>query len=270
MAWTIVQVVVLGADTWGLSASWKRGAIVVLAGVYVIGAVIIYRRNALGRLSLAGGVQVLVLFVLTGLFVWLVSGGRPTIQMSSMGLVSATRPPFHLTKDVTGYLLKHPQQPWEFTDVRIAAGNTLEVVSAGRVHLSLDRLVQAATADVPPVYEWVGPEGEATTRPDRGSAGREACLLHPAFPYGALLIALADGQQLSISAARELVPGERIFAPGPLFVRRVTDPAFVHVAVNDVYLDRPDCDEAFAAAGGDPATFLADNLGFFSVQVMVR
>lgn len=277
IGWFLSQVLASLSREFGWSERVADLAVVLL-GVGFVGTVGIaaVSRGFGRRTSRIRSVGVLVVAGVLGIGVWWLTGGGRSVEAGPMGMLSEHVPLLASRAEVSGQLFVYPFRPWSYSGIRLEEGVTVTVRADGQVHLSLEALFQAGVADEAPDDVWVGPSGELDAsgvplvRQDRIVPGRENCLLVAALPYGALLMAIAPGEHLSPREARGLRPGQDVFAVGDRFATEVTRSGFAHFAVNDVYLDDPACDPDFAAAGGDPQAFLADNLGFFTVQIVAR
>jgi hypothetical protein len=211
-----------------------------------------------------------------GLGLWLISGGQPELRSGQYGIVRESRGLFSTSSDVHAFLVVHPQEPFRPTGIRVEAGQKVSAWADGRINVGLATLVAGAEDGNVEPYEWVGPEGEvdATGQPvirrDRGLPGRERCLLQAAFPYGSLLLLVSATDRPIPGSVRDLRPGREAFVVGSELEVDVGVAGYLVLAVNDVYLDREDCDPAAFRAGSHANKHYLDNLGFFSVRLQLR
>ena len=222
------------------------------------------------HLALAGAAAI------AGVAVWLASGGQPGLRSGEFGVVRESRGLFSAATDVHAFLVVHPQEPFRPTGIRAEAGQTISVWADGRVNIGLAGLVAAVQDDAVEPYDWVGPDGEVDAagqpviRRDLGLAGRERCLIQPAFPYGALMVLVSPTDRPTPGTARELRPGQEAFVVGSHLEVDVAERGYLVLAVNDVYLDKEECDPAAFASGVHANKYFLDNIGFFSVRVQTR
>lgn len=94
--------------------------------------------------------------------------------------------------------------------------------------------------------------------------------MNSAFPYGALMLLIAPTDRITPATARGLAPGTEIFVVGSQVETRARVSGYLTLGVNDVYLDREECDPEEFAAGRQAGAFFRDNIGFFSVRIRVR
>lgn len=207
--------------------------------------------------------------------VWGIQVGRSSRDARPAGMVSESRGLFSTSTDVDGFFVVHPQDPLLQTGIFVKRGQKLSAWGEGRINLALASLVEAAQAGDSAAYEWVGPEGEIDSRGlpvvrrDRARAGREQCLLHRAYPYGALLAMITPSDRIAPGTARTLAEDREVFVVGTHLDTALQVSGYLTLGVNDVYLDRPECDPEAVAAGRDPGAFFRDNLGFFTVRLRV-
>ncbi|MCP4651971.1 MAG: hypothetical protein GY858_01110, partial [Candidatus Omnitrophica bacterium] len=57
------------------------------------------------------------------------------------------------------YVLVPANEPWINSGVVIKPGQKIIMHASGRVNLAVHRLVDSAKVDIPPTYNWNGPEG---------------------------------------------------------------------------------------------------------------
>jgi len=222
------------------------------------------------------GLALAALATIGALAIWLpqrTSLGRVT---GPSGLVSQGVGPFSTTPNVNGFFVVHPQEPLIPTNIHVTEGQSLSMWGEGRVNVGLASLVAAAERGDENAYDWVGPAGEVDAsgfpviRQDRGLPGRERCLLSQAAPYGALLAIITPSDRIVPATVRSLTMDTDVFVVGTHLETTVQTSGYLTLAVNDVYLDRAECDPASAEAGRDPGTFYRDNIGFFTVRLSVE
>jgi len=107
-------------------------------------------------------------------------------------------------------------------------------------------------------------------RRDRGLPGRERCLIQSAFPFGSLLLLVSPTDRPTPGTARDLEPGQEAFVVGSHLEVETGARGYLILAVNDVYLDREECDRAAFEAGVHANKYFLDNIGFFSVRLQTR
>lgn len=278
VGWFLSQVVAVMGRQFGWSS--KVGDFVVIGlgvgFVVTMSAALIMARRPVAPGSGRRGLIFAGVAALAALGVWLLSGGISGVRTGRSGLVHESRGLFSTAGEVDGFFVVHPQEPLAPTGIRVRPGQTISVSAQGRVNIALARLVEAMEAGDGVAYAWVGPRGEVdprglpVLRRDRGRPGRERCLVNAAFPYGALLALLTPSERITPGTARGLRPDREIFAVGSHLETRAELGGFLSLAVNDIYLDREECDPDAFAAGRDPDAFFRDNIGFFSVRVEVR
>lgn len=206
------------------------------------------------------------------LFLSFALGSDERVKSSSIGWIVTGRDPFSTEEYQIAHVVVRPQDHWQKTGVWLDGEETPIVTASGAVHISLDALVHASRLDTVPRYGWVGPEGEELPRRDRGRPGRERCLMVQGAPYGALILAISTDDTLEPDEVWELATQDSTAVQ--VVGREYTPDAppgrgHLYLAVNDVYLQRRECDPALYDSGVDPAVFLYDNLGSFSVSVRV-
>jgi len=214
--------------------------------------------------------------MIAGIGLWLASGGQPSLRTGQHGIVRESRGLFSAVTDVHAFLVVHPQEPFRATGIRVEAGRGVSAWADGRVNVGLAALVAAVEDDRVEPYEWVGPEGEvdATGQPvirrDLGLPGRERCLLQSTFPYGSLLLFVSPTEHVTPDVARGLTPGREVFLVGAELEVEVEKSGYLVLGVNDVYLNRPECDPEAFEAGVHANKYYLDNIGFFSVRLQLR
>lgn len=208
--------------------------------------------------------------------VWIASGGLSGPRAGPFGLVNERRGLFTTASDVDGFFVVHPQEPIMPTGIFVRRGQSISAWADGSVNIALARLVEAVGAGDAVAYEWVGPAGEVDgrgqpiLRADRAHAGRERCLLNRAYPYGTLLLLVTPADRPLPGAARALVPDREIFSVGAHLEAVAPVAGYLSLGVNDVYLDREECDPEEFAAGRQAGAYFRDNVGFFSARLRVH
>jgi len=277
IGWFLTQVFGVSARNFGwppqfgdwLVMALGAGFIGVMVGSFVLGrrvpgAAVRRRRRGFWIAGVAAGAALLI---------WLAQGPP---EAGPSGVVSESRGLFSTSTDVDAFFVVHPQEPLLSTGVFVARGKTLSVWGEGRINIALARLVEAAQAGEDFTYEWVGPPGEVDARglpllrQDRGRPGRERCLLNASAPYGALMVILAPSDRIAPSTVRSLAADREVFVVGSHVETTTQTSGYVTLAVNDVYLDREECDPEEFTAGRDPGAHYTDNIGFFTARIQVR
>lgn len=213
---------------------------------------------------------------IAGVGLWLATGGQPELRSGQHGVVRESRGLFSAVTDVHAFLVVHPQEPFRTTGIRVEPGRKVVAWADGRINVGLASLVAAVEDDRVEPYEWVGPEGEvdATGQPvirrDLGLPGRERCLIQSEYPYGSLLLLISPTENLTPATARELRPGHEAFLIGRELEVETEGKGYLVLAVNDVYLDRPECDPEAFDAGVHANKYYLDNIGFFSARLQLR
>jgi len=277
VSYFLTQVLIVTARQFG-APSWLGDYLIIALGlgfVLTLTVTLVMARRGSSppkkrHLLLAG------IAAIAGLAVWLASGGQPELRSGEYGIVRESRGLFSTATDVHAFLVVHPQEPFRPTGIRTVAGQKVSVWADGRINVGLAALVAAVEDDSVEPYQWVGPEGEvdATGQPvirrDLGLPGRERCLLQPAFPYGSLLLLVSPTDRPTPGTARDLKPGREAFVVGPRLEVEARDAGYLVLAVNDVYLDREECDREAFEAGIHANKYFLDNIGFFSVRLQIR
>lgn len=278
VGWFLTQVSIVLGRQLGWPA-WVGDYLILALGLgFVLTLVVTFimaRRGTVARprkrhLALAG------VAAIAGIAVWLASGGQPGLRSGEFGVVRESRGLFSASTDVHAFLVVHPQEPFRTTGIQVEPGQRVSVWADGRINIGLAGLVAAAEDDDVDPYAWVGPDGEVDAagqpiiRRDLGLAGRERCLIQPAFPYGSLLLLISPTDRPTPGTARQLEPGQEAFAVGTHLQLDARAHGYLVLAVNDVYLDERECDEAAFDAGVNANKHFLDNIGFFSVNVQLR
>ncbi len=278
VGWFLTQVIAVMARDFGWSPKVSDYLVIALGLGFVltVATTLIMSGHPRSRRVRTRGLLVAGLAALAGLAVWLMSGGQPSVRGGQVGIIHESRGLFSTATDVAAFFVVYPQQPFMPTGIRVKRGQTISIWAEGRTNVGLARLVEAAQVGDDVAYEWVGPDGEidATGQPvlrqDRGRPGREQCLVNGSFPYGSLLLLISPTERVTPGTAREFEPGREIFAAGSQLETKAEINGFLVLGINDVYLDREECDPEWHAAGRNPNIFFLDNIGFFSARVQVR
>jgi len=278
VSYFLTQVVIVSARQVGAPA-WIGDYLIIALGLgFVLTVTLTFVMAKRGKPARPRKRHLLLAGVATiaGVGLWLASGGQPALRNVQHGLVHESRGLFSAVTDVLAFLVVHPQEPFRATGIRVQEGRKVAAWADGRINVGLASLVAAVENDRVEPYEWVGPEGEvdATGQPvirrDLGLPGRERCLLQSEYPYGSLLLFVSPTEHLTPATARELRPGREVFLIGPELEVEVPESGYLVLAVNDVYLDRRDCDPESFDAGVHANKYYLDNIGFFSVRVQLR
>lgn len=278
IGWFLTQVSAVLGEELGWSPRLGDYLVMALGVGFIITMVVavIFSRRPSPPGKRTGGLILAGLAALAGFAIWVTSGGQPDIQTSVAGFVQESRGLLSTTSDLDAYMVVHPQQPLVRTALEVRRGQSVAVRAEGHVNIALARLVEAVEAGDEVAYEWVGPAGEIDPtgqpilRPDRARAGRENCLVHREFPYGALLLVLSQTDRLTPAAVRDLRAGHEVFAVGQELALTAETDGFLTLGLNDVYLDRRECDPQAFDEGTAANSFFRDNIGFFSVSLEIR
>lgn len=278
VGWFLTQVcIVLGRQLgW---PSWIGDYLILALGlgfILTLGATVVMARRRTAPRPLKRHLAMAGVAAIAGVVVWLASGGQPGLRSGEFGVVRESRGLFSASTDVHAFIVVHPQQPFRPTGIEVERGQRVSVWADGRINIGLAGLVAAVEDDDVDPYDWVGPDGEvdATGQPvirrDRGLVGRERCLIQRAFPYGSLMLLISPTDRPTPGTARRLEPGEQAFVVGSHLELEVQARGHLILAINDVYLDSRDCDEAAFDAGVHADKYFLDNIGFFSVNLQMR
>jgi len=278
IGWFLTQVSAVLGDQLGWPPRIGDYLVIALGVGFVVtmAVAILFSRRPRPPGKRAGGLILAGLAALAGVTIWVSTGGQPEFQASVAGFVQESRGLLSTSSDLDAYLVVHPQQPLVPTSLRVRRGQSVTVRAEGHVNIALARLVEAVEAGDEVAYEWVGPAGEIDStgqpilRPDRARAGREGCLVHREFPYGALLLVLSRTDRLTPGAVRDLAAGREVFSVGDGLTLTAASDGFLTLGLNDVYLDRRECDPEAFDVGTAASSFFRDNIGFFSVSVEIR
>lgn len=278
VGWFLTQVIAVMARNFGWSPRVSDYLVIALGLGFVLtmAATLVMSGHPRSRRARRRGLLVAGLAAFAGLAVWLVSGGQPGVRSGHAGLIRESRGLFSTATEVDAFFVIHPQQPFIPTGIRVSSGQTISIWAQGHINVGLARLVQATQTGEDVGYEWVGPDGEIDStgqpilRQDRGRPGRERCLVNGSFPYGSLLLLISPSERVTPGTARDFEPGQEIFAAGSHLETKAEIGGFLILGINDVYLDRDECDPDWLAAGRNPNSFFLDNIGFFSARVQIR
>lgn len=170
--------------------------------------------------------------------------GRLTVEQGSSGLSIS-----YTTNDTESVILSVPaSELWFDSNLALAPGETVVVRAAGRVHLSIVRLVDSARCTSSQSYRWVGPEGYDEPTSLAGDEKRHALLLDPDSKFGVLLAFLQSGTDPTPDRDHPRVPHDRIIRVGPerVFTNTSKENAHLWLAVNDQVLSNtPEARKAF-------------------------
>lgn len=279
VGWFLAQVFAVAAREFGWPAELGNWVILALGAGFVIamlGETLRALRHRMSRVPThRRGLLIAAIAALAALGIWLTQANRMDRIAGPAGLVSEDVGLFTATTSVDGLFVVHPQAPMIPTRVSVTRGQSLRMWGEGSVNVGLASLVEAARAGDELAYDWVGPAGEvdargvAIIRRDRGKPGRELCLLSRDAPYGALLAMIVPSERIAPGTARSLTPDRDIFVVGDHLEITAQVSGFLVLGVNDVYLDREECDPEAFAAGREPGVFYRDNIGFFTARISV-
>lgn len=188
----------------------------------------------------------------------------------------------------------HASLPWQSTGVRVSKGNSLKIRATGQVGMAFHHLYNFAErlyetkenwSHKPYSVFWNGPDGFGSVPPtDPGPTGeRIECLLNKSSKYGSLIGMISSYTNYDIlDHGRSNV--NSIFLVGSNYQGKVSSDGILHLAVNDVYLDKSECDKStFNEIRQMPESrsrrypearynlvFYDDNIGLFSVRISVN
>jgi len=279
VGWFLAQVFAVAAREFGWPAELGNWVILALGAGFVaamLGETIVAWR---ARMSKAPrhqkGLAVAAIAGVAALAIWLPQRNSMDRIAGPSGLVSEDVGLFSASSTVNGLFIVHPQAPVVPTQVAITRGQRLVIWGEGSVNVGLASLVEAAQSGDELAYDWVGPAGEVDARGmpiirrDRGRPGRELCLLSRDAPYGALLAMIVPSERIAPGTARSLTTDRDVFVVGDHLEITAQVSGFLVLGVNDVYLDRQECDPEDYAAGREPGVFYRDNIGFFTARIVV-
>ena len=279
VGWFLAQVFSVAARQFGWPADLGNWLILLLGAGFVVamlGETLIAWRSRMSKAPRhRKGLAVAVFAGIAALAIWLPQRSSMGRIAGPSGLVSEDVGLFSASSTVNGLFIVHPQAPTIPTQVSVTRGQRLVIWGEGSVNVGLASLVEAAQAGDELAYDWVGPAGEIDARGmpvirrDRGRPGRELCLLSREAPYGALLAMVVPNERIAPGTVRSLVMDRDLFVVGDHIEVTTQVGGYLVLGVNDVYLDREECDPEEFAAGREPGVYYRDNIGFFTARILV-
>jgi len=279
VGWFLAQVFAVAAREFGWPADLGNWLILALGAGFVIamlGETIRAWRHRVSRAPRRRkGLVVAGIGATAALALWMVQSNRMDRVAGPSGLVTEDVGLFSASTSLNGLFVVHPQSPLIPTNVPVVRGQRLVIWGEGSVNVGLASLVEAAQAGDELAYDWVGPAGEIDARGmpiirrDRGRPGRELCLLSRDAPYGALLAMIVPNERIAPGTARSLTVDRDIFVVGSHLEITTQVAGYLILGINDVYLDREECDPEAFEAGREPGVFYRDNIGFFTARIAV-
>jgi hypothetical protein len=279
VGWFLAQVFAVAAREFGWSAELGNWLILVLGAGFVVamlGETVVAWRHRMSRAPRGQkGLAIAAFAAIAALAIWIPQKNRMDRFAGPSGIVSEDVGLFSAATSINGLFIVHPQTPLIPTEISVARGQSLSIWGEGSVNVALASLVEAARANDAFAYDWVGPAGEVDARGlpmirrDRGRPGRESCLLSKEAPYGALLAMIVPSERVVPGTVRSLTMDTDLFVVGEHFETTAQVGGYLVLGVNDVYLDREECDPEAFAAGREPGVFYRDNIGFFTARVAI-